>query len=97
MEVTTAFIVVNIPSTKLVLQKHLPILKQRMNHSMAGFNPATVGSEDRTKVFSSVSTQGNEPAHSPGEKPDYESGRLQVLHLDEQGRPKLSNLNTYHI
>lgn len=100
LEVTTAFIIINIPSTKLVLQKHLPSIKQHMNCNVPLFKSSKGESVTSSKALSSVSTQGTETANTPGphaEKPAYENGRFQVLHLDEQGRPKLSNLNTYHI
>lgn len=60
LEVTTAFIIANIPSMKFVLQKHLPAMKeqaQRLGGSASMSKNRTQNSQQPSTGLSSASTQ----------------------------------------
>lgn len=95
LEVTTAFIIANIPSLRLVLQNHLPSLAGKVSLNFRGSTPTTEASRKSSKLASSVSTQGNQHGITPAEISEHDSHRMKVFHLDGQGRPKLSSVATF--
>lgn len=93
LEVTTAFIVANVPPTKALLQVYGAALTKVVSRGFSTSSSSTSSSSRKTSNgTNSALEQPNQNSIPPPETVDYEGARLRILRLDSQGRPRLASL-----